>query len=67
MVLRLGAFLLLAGIGCAITHAVFYGGRLDANNVVQDSLFLPLSFLFAVPGLCLLAAASLKRLWKFKR
>jgi hypothetical protein len=28
-----------------IAEAVFYGGRLDENNVVQESFFLPLTFI----------------------
>lgn len=28
-----------------IAEAVFYDGRLDENNVVQESFFLPLTFI----------------------
>jgi hypothetical protein len=38
---------------------IFYGGRLDENNVLQESFFLPLAFilLFLGCGLILVAAA----------
>ncbi|MGJ8528597.1 DUF3955 domain-containing protein [Maritalea sp.] len=40
-----------AGILSFVLEAIFYGGRLDENNVVQESFFLPLAFIFLAFGL----------------
>lgn len=39
--------LVLLGLAVAsyVAEAVLYGGRLDENNVVQESFFLPLTFI----------------------
>jgi len=44
--LNIAAFVFLAmGLTSALCEKIFYGGRLDENNIVQESFFLPLSFL----------------------
>ena len=42
------AMFVLAAI-CGIAEATFYGG-IDENGVLQESLFLPLTFIFAAGG-----------------
>ena len=32
---------------CGTLEALFFAGRTDANGVIQESLFLPLTFIFA--------------------
>jgi len=46
----LGIALVIAGITSGFLEQVFYGGRLDENNVVQDSFFLPLAFILMFLG-----------------
>jgi hypothetical protein len=51
-----GIAFVIAGIMCGAFEQIFYGGRLDENNVVQESFFLPLSFMLTFLGIILLAA-----------
>ena len=46
----LGIAQVIAGITSGFLEQVFYGGRLDENNVVQDSFFLPLAFILMFLG-----------------
>lgn len=46
-----GYFLIILGILSGIAEAYFYGERLDENNVLQESFFLPLSFALVLLGL----------------
>jgi hypothetical protein len=46
----LGIALILAGMTSGVLEQVFYGGRVDENDVVQDSFFLPLAFLLIFLG-----------------
>ncbi len=46
----LGIALIASGVLSAILEQVFYGGRLDENNVVQESFFLPLAFILIFLG-----------------
>jgi len=39
-----------------LAETTFYGD-VDANGVLQESLFLPLTFLFAIVGIMLIAAS----------
>jgi hypothetical protein len=57
-----GIAFVIAGIMCAAFEKIFYGGRLDENNVVQESFFLPLSFMLAFVGIILLAAGLIRYL-----
>ena len=40
----------MAGMTSGFLEQVFYGGRVDENDVVQDSFFLPLAFLLIFLG-----------------
>jgi len=42
---------------------IFYGNRLDANNVLQESFFLPLSIFLTLIGLVVLAFVWGRLLW----
>ena len=46
----LGIALVVAGITSGIVEQVFYGGRVDENNVLQESFFLPLAFILIFFG-----------------
>ena len=52
-------FTLLAGI-CGIVEAVFFSGRVDENGVLRESLFLPLSFIFAAMAVTAVVFAILR-------
>jgi len=54
----LGIALVIAGITSGFVEQVFYGGRLDENNVVQDSFFLPLAFILMFLGGALVIVAA---------
>jgi len=54
----LGIALVIAGITSGFLEQVFYGGRLDENNVVQDSFFLPLAFILMFLGGALVIVAA---------
>jgi hypothetical protein len=53
----LGIALVVAGMASGLLEQIFYGNRLDENNVLQDSFFLPLAFIliFLGGGLIILA------------
>lgn len=40
----------MAGMTSGFLEQVFYGGRVDESNVVQDSFFLPLAFILVFLG-----------------
>jgi len=54
------AGLILIGLGSlsGFAERVFYGGRVDTDGVLQESFFLPLSFLLGIPGVLLLVVAA---------
>jgi multisubunit Na+/H+ antiporter MnhB subunit len=54
----LGIALVIAGITSGFLEQVFYGGRVDENNVVQDSFFLPLAFILMFLGVTLIVVAA---------
>ncbi|WP_299346952.1 DUF3955 domain-containing protein [uncultured Maritalea sp.] len=62
--LLLTSFILfgLAAI-CIFAESTFYGG-IDENGVLQESLFLPLTFIFAAGGIVFLAIFGLRKLFK---
>ncbi|WP_178346938.1 DUF3955 domain-containing protein [Marivita hallyeonensis] len=45
---------------CGTLEVLFFGGRLDENGVVQESLFLPLSFIFAAMAITAVVFAILR-------
>ncbi|MGR3761862.1 DUF3955 domain-containing protein [Roseobacteraceae bacterium NS-SX3] len=49
------AALVLAGL-CWLAETLFYGGT-DADGALQESFFLPLTFIFAALGIALLAVS----------
>ncbi len=56
-IIRLFGFAsIVAGILFWLAETVFYGD-IGANGVLQESLFLPLAFLFAIVGIMLIAAS----------
>lgn len=57
-----GIAFVIAGIASGIYEKIFYGNRLDENNVVQESFFLPLSFMLTFLGIILLAASLIRYL-----
>lgn len=57
----IGFFLL--GAMCGIAENVFYGW-VDSDGVLQESFFLPLSFIFAAIGAVLLITALLRLLYR---
>jgi len=59
----LGIVVLSTGMLFAVIEKVFYGNRLDANNVLQESLFLPLSILFILAGAGIIVFAALRFAW----
>jgi len=58
------AMFVLAAI-CGIAEATFYGG-IDENGVLQESLFLPLTFIFAAGGLVFWVLFALQLLFNAK-
>ena len=62
-----GFALVVAGVASGILEQVLYGGRLDENNVVQESFFLPLAFILVfLGGVLILVAAALFLLKKVR-
>lgn len=49
--IRSGLLALVLALLCGLAESIFYGGELDANGVIQESLFLPLTFIFAAIGI----------------
>jgi hypothetical protein len=54
----LGIALVVAGMVSGILEEIFYGGRLDENNVLQESFFLPLAFILIFLGGGLIIVAT---------
>jgi len=59
----IGLFIILLGVLSRLAENHFYGGRLDENNVVQESFFLPLSFILWGIGTIIIIIAILKWLY----
>ncbi len=59
-----GIALVIGGVVCGALEKIFYGNRLDANNVVQESFFLPLSIFLTLTGVVVLAYVGARFLWK---
>ena len=54
---------MIVGVICGALEKIFYGNRLDANNVLQESFFLPLSIFLTLIGLVVLAFVWGRLLW----
>ena len=53
-----GFALVIAGVASWILEQLLYGGRLDENNVLQESFFLPLAFILIFLGGALIVFAT---------
>ena len=53
-----GFVLLIAGVASWILERLLYSGRLDENNVLQESFFLPLAFILIFAGGALIVVAA---------
>ncbi len=60
----LGITLLVSGVASGILEQTFYGGRVDENNVLQESFFLPLAFILIFLGSVLIVFAIGRNLKK---
>ena len=58
-----GIGLVIVGVVCGAIEKIFYGNRLDANNVLQESFFLPLSIFLTLIGLVVLAFVCGRLVW----
>jgi hypothetical protein len=58
----LGIALVASGAASGILEQKFYGARLDENNVLQESFFLPLAFILTFLG-CALIVVATGRYW----
>ena len=58
----LGIALVLSGVASGVLEHTFYGGRLDENDVLQESFFLPLAFILVFLG-CGLIVVAAGRYW----
>ncbi len=58
------AMFVLAAI-CAVAEATFYGG-IDESGILQESLFLPLTFFFAAGGLVFWVLFAIRLLFRPK-
>ena len=58
-----GIGLVIVGVVCGAMEKIFYGNRLDANNVLQESFFLPLSIFLTLIGLVVLAFVWGRLVW----
>lgn len=56
----LGIALVVSGVTSGILEQKFYGGRLDENNVLQESFFLPLAFILIFSGGALIIVATVR-------
>ena len=54
---------MIVGVVCGAMEKIFYGNRLDANNVLQESFFLPLSIFLTLIGLVVLAFVWGRLVW----
>ena len=60
----IGIALVIGGAVCGALEKIFYGNRLDENNVIQESFFLPLSIFLTLIGIVVLAYVGAFFLWK---
>ena len=60
----IGIALVIGGAVCGALEKIFYANRLDENNVIQESFFLPLSIFLTLIGIVVLAYVGAFFLWK---
>jgi len=51
---KISLTLIFLGLIFLVTQSIFYGSKLDENNVIQDSIFLPLGMMLFILGLLVL-------------
>ena len=56
----LGIFFLIAGFISGKIEEIYYGNRLDENNVLQESFFLPLAIILTFLGIAFLTVAVVR-------
>ncbi|MFP7675389.1 hypothetical protein ACG74X_18730 [Marivita sp. S0852] len=59
-ILKMALGFTVLAILCGTLEAVLYGGRLNEEGVVQESLFLPLTFIFAAMAVTAVVFAILR-------
>ena len=60
--IRLGIALVVCGVASGALEQAFYGGRVGADGVLQESFFLPLAFILVFLGGGLIVAAAVRYL-----
>jgi hypothetical protein len=58
-IILIGLIIILLGVLSWLAEKHFYGGGLDNNYVVQESLFMPLSFILSGIGLVVIIVSIL--------
>ena len=56
-----GAMCLILACVTGLAEMVLYGGKLDTEGVVQESFFLPLTFILIASGVFFLILSFLKK------
>lgn len=64
---KTGIGLVAIGIVCGVLESTLYGNRLDENNVVQESFFLPLAAFALMAGAATLALVGVRWLLRRKK
>lgn len=59
-ILKLALGFAALSVLCGSLEAMFYGGRVNADGVLHESLFLPLTFIFAAMSITALVFAILR-------
>ncbi|MCK0151776.1 hypothetical protein MWU54_17160 [Marivita sp. S6314] len=59
-ILKLALGFTVLAILCGTLEAMFFGGRVSDDGVVQESLFLPLAFIFAAMAVTSVVFAVLR-------
>lgn len=59
-ILKLALGFAMLAVLCGVLEALFFGGRVNADGVVQESLCLPLTFIFAAMAVTALVFAILR-------
>jgi len=59
-ILKLAFGFTLLAVLCAAAEAIFFGGRVNEDGILQESLFLPLTFIFAAMAVTAVIFAILR-------
>ena len=60
----LGLALVFLGLASGLLEQTLYGGQVDENGVLQESLFLPVAFILIFSGAGLIVSATGRALRK---